>query len=78
MNYTDLFRVTLPETALEVAALLVLVDLRKDPQSMPDMAGGLRLRYMRVNRLHITRSKLAPAPPVSRCAPLPATTAVSR
>ena len=28
MNYTDLFRVTLPETALEVAALLVLlVDL---------------------------------------------------
>ncbi len=25
MNYTDLFRVTLPETALEVAALLVLV-----------------------------------------------------
>jgi hypothetical protein len=28
MNYADLFRVTLPETALEVAALLVLlVDL---------------------------------------------------
>src|SRR5271157_3953204 len=25
MNYADLFRVTLPETALEVAALLVLV-----------------------------------------------------
>ena len=25
MNYADLFRVTLPETALEVAALLVLI-----------------------------------------------------
>ena len=25
MNYADLFRVTLPETALEIAALLVLV-----------------------------------------------------
>ena len=25
MNYADLFRATLPETALEVAALLVLV-----------------------------------------------------
>jgi hypothetical protein len=60
------------------AALLVLVDLRKNPASMPDMAGGLRLRYMRVNRLHVTRSKLAPAPPVSRCAPLPATTTVTR
>jgi len=25
MNYADLFRVTLPETALEVAALMVLI-----------------------------------------------------
>jgi len=25
MNYTDLFRATLPETALEIAALLVLI-----------------------------------------------------
>jgi hypothetical protein len=53
------------------AALLVLVDLRKTPASMPDVAGGLRIRYMRVNRLHVTRSKLAPAQPVSRCTPLP-------
>jgi hypothetical protein len=49
------------------AALLVLVDLAKTPKSMPDMAGGLRLRYMRVNRLHVTRSKLAPAQRLSRC-----------
>jgi hypothetical protein len=60
------------------AALLVLVDLTKNPESMPDLAGGLRLRYMRVNRLHVTRSKLAPAPPVSRCAPVSTATAVSR
>ena len=49
------------------AALLVLVDLTKTPQSMPDLVGGLRVRYMRVNRLHVTRSKLAPVAPASRC-----------
>ncbi len=42
------------------AALLVLVDLTKSPRAMPDVAGGLRLRYMRVNRLHVTRSKFSP------------------
>jgi hypothetical protein len=50
------------------AALLVLVDLTKTPQSMPDLAGGLRLRYLRVNRLHVTRSKLAPVEQAPRCA----------
>jgi hypothetical protein len=59
------------------AALLVLVDLRKNPESMPDVVGGLRLRYMRVNRLHVTRSKFSPAPPLSRCTSPSATTAVS-
>jgi hypothetical protein len=49
------------------AALLVLVDLTKTPQSMPDQAGGLRLRYLRVNRLHVTRSKLAPVAQAPRC-----------
>jgi hypothetical protein len=49
------------------AALLVLVDLTRTPQSMPDLAGGLRLRYMRVNRLHVTRSKLAPVQQAPRC-----------
>ena len=49
------------------AALLVLVDLTKTPQSMPDQIGGLRLRYLRVNRLHVTRSKLAPAMQAPRC-----------
>jgi hypothetical protein len=49
------------------AALLVLVDLTKTPQSMPDQVGGLRLRYLRVNRLHVTRSKLSPAMQAPRC-----------
>jgi hypothetical protein len=49
------------------AALLVLVDLTKTPRSMPDVAGGLRLRYVRINRLHVTRSKLAPAGSAPRC-----------
>ncbi len=50
------------------AALLVLVDLTKTPRSMPDQVGGLRLRYLRVNRLHVTRSKLAPVQQAPRCA----------
>ncbi len=40
------------------AALLVLVDLTKTPRSMPDVVGGLRLRYMRINRLHVTRVEI--------------------
>jgi hypothetical protein len=50
------------------AALLVLVDLTKTPRSMPDVVGGLRIRYTRVNRLHVTRSKLAPVEQAPRCA----------
>ncbi len=58
------------------AALLVLVDLTKTPRSMPDQAGGLRLRYLRVNRLHVTRSKLAPVQQAPLCAlPSPRPTA---
>jgi len=50
------------------AALLVLVDLTKNPLSTPDVVGGLRVRYVRINRLHVTRSKHAEAAPASRCA----------
>jgi hypothetical protein len=53
------------------AALVVLVDLTKTPKSMPDTIGGLRIRYLRVNRLHVTRSKFAPVPKASSCSPLP-------
>jgi hypothetical protein len=55
------------------AALLVLVDLTKSPRSMPDVVGGLRVRYMHINRLHVTRSKFAPIQQAPRCTP-PSTT----
>jgi hypothetical protein len=32
------------------------------------VVGGLRIRYMRINRLHVTRSKLAPVQQSPRCA----------
>jgi hypothetical protein len=50
------------------AALLVLLDLTKTPRSMPGVVGGLRIRYMRINRLHVTRSKFAPVQQAPRCA----------
>ena len=60
------------------AALLVLVDLTKTPRSVPDVAGGLRIRYMRINRLHVTRSKLAPVAQAPRCAvPASGSTAIN-
>jgi hypothetical protein len=49
------------------AALLVLVDLTKSPRSLPGVVGGLRVRYMRINRLHVTKSKFAPAEQAPRC-----------
>jgi hypothetical protein len=52
------------------AALLVLVDLTKTPKSMPASIGGLRIRYTRVNRLHVTRSKLAPTHQAPMCSPV--------
>jgi hypothetical protein len=39
------------------AALLVLVDAKRTPEAMPATLGGLRLRYMRLQRFHVTRSK---------------------
>lgn len=49
------------------AALLVLVDMKKNPEATPDFAGGLRVRYLRLNRLHVTRSKGAGAPRPTSC-----------
>lgn len=39
------------------AALLILVDPKKTPASMPAFVGGLRVRYLAINRLHVTQSK---------------------
>lgn len=38
------------------AALLVLVDMGRSPQSMPATMNGLRVRYLRLHRFHTTRS----------------------
>ena len=40
----------------------------QDPAVDARSGGGLRLRYLRVNRLHVTRSKLAPVEQAPRCA----------
>jgi hypothetical protein len=49
------------------AALLVLIDMDRMPKSMPATIGGLRVRYMRLHRFHVTKSKYADAHPVSSC-----------
>jgi hypothetical protein len=49
-------------------ALLVLVDIARAPQSMPDTLGGLRVRYMRLHRFHVTQSKYSGVHHASSCA----------
>jgi hypothetical protein len=49
------------------AALLVLVDMDKTPRSMPATIGGLRVRYLRLHRFHVTKSKYAGPHPISSC-----------
>ena len=49
------------------AALLVLTDLTKTPDSMPALVGGMRVRYVRINRLHVTRAKTSGAPRPTSC-----------
>ncbi|MGC2639412.1 MAG: hypothetical protein WA294_19660 [Acidobacteriaceae bacterium] len=39
------------------AALLVLVDIGRNPQSMPATINGLRVRYLRLHRFHTTRER---------------------
>jgi len=48
-------------------ALLVLVDISRNPQSMPATLGGLRVVYMRLHRFHTTLSKFVTGHPVSSC-----------
>jgi len=49
------------------AALLVLVDMSRNPQSMPATMGGLRVVYMRMHRFHTTLSKFVTGQPASSC-----------
>jgi len=39
------------------AALLVLVDIGRNPQSMPATIDGLRVQYLRLHRFHTTRAR---------------------
>jgi hypothetical protein len=48
-------------------ALLVLVDMGRTPQSMPETIGGLRVVYMRMHRFHTTLSKWSTGRPASAC-----------
>lgn len=49
------------------AALLVLVDLGGNPQSMPAAIDGLRVRYLRLHRFHTTLSKWSTSHRASAC-----------
>ena len=49
-------------------ALLVLVDISRTPRSMPATLGGLRIRYMKLHRFHVTQSKYSGTHRVSSCA----------
>ena len=49
------------------AALLVLVDIGRNAQSMPATLGGLRVRYLRLHRFHTTRARDAEGNPGTAC-----------
>jgi hypothetical protein len=49
------------------AALLVLVDIGRNPQSMPATIGGLRVRYLRLHRFHTTRARDTEGNPAAAC-----------
>jgi hypothetical protein len=49
------------------ASLLVLVDLSRNPQTMPATMDGLRVRYLRLHRFHTTLSKWATGHRASAC-----------
>lgn len=49
-------------------AVLVLVDPEIAPHAMPPTLGGLRVRYMKLHRFHVTRSKYAGLNAAPSCA----------
>jgi hypothetical protein len=54
------------------AALVVYVDRRQVPAQLPAIVDGLRIRYIVMDRLHVTRSYAAPIQPKHSCKPQPA------
>ena len=50
------------------AALVIYVDRKRVPAEMPQMVGGMRTRFIVMDRLHVTRSFALPHEPQERCA----------
>ena len=51
------------------AALVIYVDRRPLPAQLPQTVGGLRTRYVVMDRMHVTRSYAAPYEPRGHCLP---------
>jgi hypothetical protein len=54
------------------AALVLYVDRKQVPAELAQTIGGLRTRYVVMDRLHVTRSFAAPFVPKNHCMPHPA------
>jgi hypothetical protein len=53
------------------AALVIYVDRKLLPAQLPQTMGGLRTRYIVMDRLHVTRSYAAPFKPGRHCSAHP-------
>jgi hypothetical protein len=53
------------------AALVVYVDRKRVPAQLPATVGGLRTRYVFMDRMHVTRSYAAPVQSKLHCMPHP-------
>jgi hypothetical protein len=53
------------------AALVIYLDRKQLPAELPPTVGGLRTRYIVMDRMHVTRSFAAPFAPKSHCMPHP-------
>lgn len=51
------------------AALIVFVDRKREPKETPSTIGGLRVRYIVMDRFHVTRGKNNENPARLKCAP---------
>jgi hypothetical protein len=54
------------------AALVLYVDRTRIPADLPQIVGGLRTRYVVMDRLHVTRSYAKPGQSRLHCMPHPA------
>jgi hypothetical protein len=54
------------------AALVIYVDRKRLPSELPPTIGGVRARYIVMDRLHVTRAYASPIQSSSHCVPHPA------